>query len=840
MGAGMDPPAPLRTTRDPDAAVLALGAAVLAGIVAIDIALSETVTLTPWVLIAPMFIATRGTPRETGIVAAAAFVVSIVLGVVNGTFGEAIHISHVALVAAGGVLAVVAAGIRQRLEAERGRTSALLDRERTERVRQEFASRASQLVEAPQDAVTMLEQVAGLAVPDMADLCSIDLLDADGTLKGVVVRSSHAADAEALREQRARSPLDPAGEHPVAVAARTGRALLLPDMPDADLRRYAASPEHLELMQRLHYRSAIVVPLSARGRALGVLTLLRFGSDVPYDDQDLSVARDLARRAALAVDNARLFSELQRAEAQLEAILQNLSESVTVQNSSGELVYANQAAADLMGATSPEELIATPVAEIAARYWQFTEDGEPFPAEAYPGRIALTGERPEPVVLRQVDRETHQERWVRLAAMPIVIEGSAERLAVTVVEDITDVIHIARRQRFLASATHLLASSLDVEATIDKVAWAVVPDFADWCAVHVPDEQGRLRRMAVADLDVPEPERFEALASKLFARTPPGESNLADVTLDAGSPDHVASVAVVPLVFPGDQARGAITLVSAGQGRRLSLADLALMEEIGRRAGVAIANARVHAARSHIATTLQRSLLPPRLPDVPGLTIAARFRAAGVSAEVGGDFYDLFPAINGWMVAIGDVTGKGPVAAAITSLARYTLRTAALYERRPEAALERLNDVLVADAERRRLCTAVCAHLARRADSIRVRLVCAGHPPPYVLRAGAGASPAGRPGTLLGAFEDVVWEPAELDLHPGDTLVLYTDGVTDTTRGGGERFGQDRLAALLDTCAGLAPEDIARRIDTALLAFQEGSQRDDVAVLVLRAEAISR
>src|SRR5204862_5188297 len=188
----------------------------------------------------------------------------------------------------------------------------------------------------------------------------------------------------------------------------------------------------------------------------------------------------------------------------------------------------------------------------------------------------LAGERPEPVVLRQVDRETHEERWVRLAAMPIVIEGTSERLAVTVVEDITDVIHIARRQRFLASATQLLASSLNVEATIEKVAWAMVPDFADWCAVHVPDEQGRLRQMAVADLDVPEPQRFEALASELFARTPPGASNLDDVTLDTGSPDQVASVAVVPLVFPGDQARGAITLVSAGHGRRLSVVDLAL------------------------------------------------------------------------------------------------------------------------------------------------------------------------------------------------------------------------------------------------------------------------
>ena len=538
-------------------------------------------------------------------------------------------------------------------------------------------------------------------------------MGADGTLAGVVVQATDPDDAEAVRRIRSVAPIDPAGEHPVAATARTGQAQLLPDLLDEDQQRYAVSPEHLELMQRLNYRSAIVVPLSGRGRTIGVLTLMRFAGDTPYDEHDFSIARDLARRAALAIDNARLFGDLQRAESQLETILQSLTEAVTVQDATGELVYANQAAADIMGAATPEELLATPVADITARYWQFSEEGTPFPTDAYPGRRALTGERPGPVVLRQVDRATHEERWVRLTATPIAVEGTDDRLAVTVTEDITDVMHIARRQRFLASATQMLASSLEVEATIEKVAWAVVPDFADWCAVHVPDDRGQLRRMAVADLDVPDPQRFEALASELFERTPPGKSNLDDVTLNAGSPDEVASVAVVPVVFPGDETRGAITLVTAGRGRRLSLADLALMEEIGRRAGVAIANARVHAARSHIATTLQRSLLPPRLPDVPGLTIAARFRAAGVSSEVGGDFYDLFPAVNGWMVAIGDVTGKGPVAAAITSLARYTLRTAALYERRPERALERLNDVLLTDPERRQLLTAICAHLSR-------------------------------------------------------------------------------------------------------------------------------
>jgi PAS domain S-box-containing protein len=779
MGAGMAPSPLFRSARDPDLRVVALGLGALAVIAAGGAVLASDIT--PWALIAPL-----------------------------------------------AVLALLTGRIHGRLGVERHRNAQLLDRERAERVRQEFASRASELLEAPPDSVSMLDQVAGLAVPDMADLCVVDLLEPDGRLKGVVVRSSDPGDAEALRYQRARAPLDPAGVHPVAIAARTGRAVLLSQMPADDLRRYASDDDHLDLMLRLRYRSAIVVPLSARGRTLGVLSLLRFGADAPYDEQDFSVARDLARRAALAIDNARLFNDLRRAEGQLEAILKNLSEAVTVQDASGELVYANQAAADIMGSATAEELMATPVAEITARYWQFGEDGEPFPEQAYPGRLALRGERPEPVVMRQVDRVTHEERWVRLAATPIDAGAAGEPLAVTVTEDITDVVHAERTQRFLATASKLLATSLDVDSTIEKVAWAVVPEVADWCAVHMHDARGQLHQVAVTRSDA---EHGPAVAD-LDAVLRTGETRL------VGEPG-ARSTLIVPLVA-GDDPIGTIALVTTGPGRRLGPGDVHLAEELGRRAGVAIENARVHEARSHIATTLQRSLLPPRLPEVPGLTIAARFRAAGLSSEVGGDFYDLFAAADGWMVVIGDVTGKGPVAAAITSLARYTLRTAALYERTPERVLKRLNDVLLEDPERRQLCTAVCAHLSQHGDVFRIRLACAGHPPPYVIRAGNGAEPAGHFGTLLGAFEEVSWDPDELELHAGDTLVLYTDGVTDTTRGTGERFGQEQLAALLSGCDHLAPEDIAKRIDAALMAFEEGPQRDDLAVLVLRADAISR
>jgi serine phosphatase RsbU (regulator of sigma subunit) len=297
------------------------------------------------------------------------------------------------------------------------------------------------------------------------------------------------------------------------------------------------------------------------------------------------------------------------------------------------------------------------------------------------------------------------------------------------------------------------------------------------------------------------------------------------------------SVLMVPLVA-GELVLGTIQIATTGSsGRILTATDLALAEELGRRAGIAVENARVHQARTHIASTLQRSLLPPRLPDLPGLTVAARFRAAGETTEVGGDFYDLFPSEDGWMVVIGDVTGKGPDAAAITSMARHTMRTAAAYEPDPAAVLARLNHALIATAETRRLCTAICMRLDIGADGGTIATVaCAGHPPPLHLRRDA-AHPEVVPvhGTLLGAFEDAQWPLAQVALGSGDALVLHTDGVTDAL-GTEDRFGVERLVALLRDAHGLGADAIAARIDQALRDFEDGPQRDDVALLVLEAD----
>jgi PAS domain S-box-containing protein len=827
-------------------------AVLLVAIVAIDLASDPTILISLLVVV-PLVAALVCSPRTVALFGVLTFTTAIVMGAVDELFFAERHIVGLVVVAIGSLVGFGAARSRVALaelrttEGAAYRRIALLDR-------------SSRLIAAPMDFEARLRELARLVVPDVADLAMIDLCTPDGRLDGVVASAKDPAMAELVERTRAASPIDPASEHPVAVTLRTGEPQRRAAMQDEELQRYASSPEHLATMRKLAYSSAIVVPLIARGSTLGVLSVLRLGNPVPFGETDTSLMSDLASRAALAVDNARLFEERAAAESQLQAIIANLAEAVTIINAAGDLVYINEAAADLFGYASAAEALTVPVAQMTELYELLDEDGGPLDRTRLPGTRALAGEDPRPVTFKRRHRETGEERWltVKASAVPDVTTGRPA-LAVNVIEDITAERRARESAAFLSEASKLLASSMDFEATLAAVAHAAVPQIADWCAVDLIDDSGIVSHVALAHV---EPDK-EAAAAELRERYPAdpeaprgsaqvrrtGQSELhteiEPALLEAAAVDErhlellraldMTSGLIVPLTT-GERTIGTITFVTTGGRRRLAESDLELAEELGRRAGVAVENARVHRERSRIAATLQRSLLPPRLPVVPGITLAARFRAAGEANQVGGDFYDLFPVPDGWMVVIGDVTGKGPAAAAITSLARYTIRTAALYEPDPAAVMGRLNEVLLADADSPQMCTAACLRITPAAGErpARVELVCAGHPPPYLLRAGGALEELCRPGPLLGAFGRAAWEPSLFELRQRDAIVLYTDGVTDA-RGADGRFGQERLEEVLREATGGEADAIAERLDAALLAFQEGPQRDDVAVLVLQA-----
>lgn len=241
-----------------------------------------------------------------------------------------------------------------------------------------------------------------------------------------------------------------------------------------------------------------------------------------------------------------------------------------------------------------------------------------------------------------------------------------------------------------------------------------------------------------------------------------------------------------------------------------------------------------------LARTLQRSLLPPALPTIPGVELAARYHPAGSGTEVGGDFYDVFRTGGGtWGVALGDVCGKGAEAATVTALVRYTVRAAAVAVPSPAGALELLHAAMlraVADGGPDLFATVVLARLRPRAGRVHARLSLGGHPQPFVRRASGVVVRVGRPGSLLGTLPEVAVADSSCTLGPGDVMVLVTDGILEARRGR-DLFGDERLAALLASLTDPKVEEVASAVEAAALEHAGGSPRDDLAVVVIAPSA---
>ena len=425
-----------------------------------------------------------------------------------------------------------------------------------------------------------------------------------------------------------------------------------------------------------------------------------------------------------------------------------------------------------------------------------------------------------------------------------------------------------RRLAFAAEAGSVLASSLDWERTIARVAELAVPRLADLCAISL-EADGVIEVVKVAHVDDARGDRIMALyrahRPRLSDEVGVGAvirtgvevllPEVHDQTLRAIAADEahladlravgLASLIVVPLRV-GSRGLGALTFGAVGD-RRLGLEDLVLGRELAARASQAIANAQLYTERAHVARTLQATLLPPSTPRIPGIEVASRFVAGGDAVEVGGDFYDVFPTGHGrgsWHAVIGDVRGKGVEAAALTGVARTTMRSAAIYESSPAGMLRHLNEVLVrmdpsevaSDDGDPRFCTMVVGTLTPNEGGVGVELSVAGHPLPFVLRADGTTEQVGVAGTLLGIVADPELTDTCLHLDPGDALVLYTDGITE--RHAKDRFFEEEgLARVLGRCAGFTAATLAERIETAARAFVEDAPRDDLAVLVVRVPA---
>jgi PAS domain S-box-containing protein len=564
---------------------------------------------------------------------------------------------------------------------------------------------------------------------------------------------------------------------------------------------------------------------------------------------------DITERVAHEEEHRRLLDQLRRAlhgsERRFDAIVGSLSDAVTIRDRNHRFLYANAAALAHLGFASWEDLQATAPAEIMADYLVWTEDGHPVTMGDIPSVQILRGQPAEPLLIRTVHRRSGEQHWNLLKAAPLLDDAGEVEATIMIIEDVTEQKRAERQNAFLAQASAVLASSLDYEQTLRNVAELAVPDFVDWCAVDLVDEDGDRRRVAVAHRDPDMLRLAEQLGQYEPTRPDPGQGlgrvldtgepllypRITDDTLVAAAVDErhlellravgMRSAAVIAMRI-GTRSVGALTLVNAESARTLDQFDLELAEQVAARAAVAIENARLYSERSLIAHTLQQSLLPEQLPHLPGYELASVYIPAFENTEVGGDFYDVWRVDRGWMIIIGDVTGKGVQAAALTSLVRHTMRTASEFQSSPANLLAHVDRTLHGQPSRS-VCTALCIRLEHHRATIAV----GGHPLPVALSPD-GMTELGEYGPLLGGFPNATWRDTVFDIEAGSIIFMYTDGVTDAVGEDGTRYGTKRLREMLLSCREQSASDVVTSLTTHLEAFQSGSHADDTAAIVLR------
>lgn len=427
-----------------------------------------------------------------------------------------------------------------------------------------------------------------------------------------------------------------------------------------------------------------------------------------------------------------------------------------------------------------------------------------------------------------------------------------------------------RRQRerleFLAGITRSSLRATDHRDLMEIVTRTAVPDLGDWCAIYFLPEPGSPPEVAVAHAD-PEKMAWAAQVAELHPGDPTTRVDLPEVIrtgrisffpvvgdalievaargtgLDVDAAREIlraldlTSVITVPLISKRG-VLGAMRFVTAESGRRYEREDVALAEAAAGRIAEALDNLWLTDQQRHIASTLQQALLPPELPEIPGLDVAARYWPAG-TVDVGGDFYDVFSlGPDTTAVVIGDVCGTGPDPAAVTGIARHTIRAAAKHGQPHRSVLDWVN-LAVRESGRGLFCTACYATLETDACGLRLVSTVGGHPLPVVVRGDGSTETVGEPGTLLGVLPELRTAVATTCLRPGDTVLLYTDGITDVPPPHG--LDSDQVAELFAKAVGAAgpgaeavAEEVRRAVDARLPMER---RTDDVALVVVQVRA---
>jgi serine phosphatase RsbU (regulator of sigma subunit) len=407
------------------------------------------------------------------------------------------------------------------------------------------------------------------------------------------------------------------------------------------------------------------------------------------------------------------------------------------------------------------------------------------------------------------------------------------------------------RTAYLVEAGRQVSGSLNLSHTVRRSLTASVPELADWAQLMIIS-RGEAQYTSLLDdgttstarRPLPAGDRAAGQARLLVT----GRPEVLHVALD-GSPDGLsalvpddgmreqvtalrpADVLGVPLTARGTTF-GSLTLARR-TGAGFDPDDVELAAELAARIALAVDAARRYTERSHVASVLQSSLRPPELPKLPGVELAARYRPASGDVEIGGDFYDVWGATGDWSFVLGDVSGKGVEAAVVTGQARHTVRGASAVDRSPAAVLGALNTMLAGTTSGRYV-TALYGRVTPSPAGLAIELGSAGHPAPLLVLPSGEVAPVPVRGMAAGLVTGVRYQPSRIVLAPGETLVAFTDGVTEA-RDRSVRQGTRRLAELLSRYAEAGVEALAEAIEIAVVEGGGPIQRDDLAVLAIRA-----
>lgn len=704
-----------------------------------------------------------------------------------------------------------------------------------------FLAQSGSALTSADDVDVMLTRLAQAALVGLADVTFFDLEEA-GQYRRLVVTSPEISQ-EAYDALTAFTASSRGDRHPIAESMARRRALFVPTVDEAFIHEHIEDELRAAAWRVVGVRSIVATPLQTPTRVVGALTMLRTTNYTPFDQADLRVIEEIGLRAALAIENARLNAsaliEASRRERQFHLIADSIPQLMWTASDTGACDWFNGKWFSYTGQALTDPL------EDGWRQVHHEEDIGPYLA-AWRASLRSGADFEMESRLRGAD---NAYRWFLTRAVALRdADGTVVKWYGTST-DIDDSRRAARDTRVYADVGNAISGSLVVQDVLEKVLASVCPAYTDWAIVTIADEQKALRIAATVHRDPVMGERLQALIGLIYADGSqsigsPAAVRIGEPLLYERATYEDAARVVHPDIFPivweigfqsvlvipfGDDAtaRGTLGLCMSPGGRHFDPLDLPFYREFGRRVAPSIASAYLYERERRVAESFQRGALPARLPDVPGFEFSAIYEAGRAEALVGGDWYDAFQLIDGRIVvSIGDVAGSGLAAAITMANVRQAIRGVAQVHADPALMLEAADRTLRSEAPNR-FVTAFVGVIEPLGGTITYRS--AGHPPPIVLHADRSIELLQNRGLPLGLYEREERDSPFVTLETGSTLVLYTDGLIESTHEIIE--GQRRLDVAVQSDAIMSSPDPAKELHDSVLV--EGS-RDDVAILVVR------